>query len=225
MLIFGAFILLLGTVVARPYCRFLCPYGVLLNWMSRLSKWHLTITPSECINCRLCETSCPFGAINLPTEEKAAKPHKKNIQRLVVLLLLFPLILFGSGWIVSKLNIPLAKQHVSVALAEEIALEDAGERIETTEETRAFRASGKPTDQLFAEARAIQHQFSIGGWILGGFLGLVFSLKMISLSVRRKRAEYTADTGTCLSCGRCFSYCPVGESGIESSLIEDKGQK
>jgi len=33
MILFGASILLLGTVVARPYCRFLCPYGVLLGWM------------------------------------------------------------------------------------------------------------------------------------------------------------------------------------------------
>ncbi|MBA7578918.1 hypothetical protein ES708_20784 [subsurface metagenome] len=64
MIVLGISMLLLGTVVARPYCRFLCPYGVVLNWMSRLSKWHATISPSECINCRLCEESCPFGAIN-----------------------------------------------------------------------------------------------------------------------------------------------------------------
>jgi len=37
MLIFGGGLLLLGTVVARPYCRFLCPYGVLLGWASACS--------------------------------------------------------------------------------------------------------------------------------------------------------------------------------------------
>ena len=57
MIALGVFMLILGTVVARPYCRFLCPYGVLLNWMSRVSKWHVRISPADCINCRLCEES------------------------------------------------------------------------------------------------------------------------------------------------------------------------
>ena len=85
MILFGTFMLLLGTVVARPYCRFLCPYGVLLNWMSRLSKKHLTITPSECINCRLCEASCPFDAINKPSEAKAYQNKEKSRKHLVLL--------------------------------------------------------------------------------------------------------------------------------------------
>ena len=31
MVLSGVALLLLGTVVGRPYCRFLCPYGALLN--------------------------------------------------------------------------------------------------------------------------------------------------------------------------------------------------
>ncbi len=64
----GAF-LALCVLVARPYCRYLCPYGVLLGWMSWLSPRQVTITPNECILCKLCEDSCPFDAIVIPSPD------------------------------------------------------------------------------------------------------------------------------------------------------------
>jgi NosR/NirI family transcriptional regulator, nitrous oxide reductase regulator len=208
MIALGIFMLILGTVVARPYCRFLCPYGVLLNWMSRLSKWHVTISPSECINCRLCEESCPFGAINTPIEEIPVN-RRKSIKHLALLFILLPIIVSGSGWMVSRLHIPLSRQHFIVSLAERIQLENSGRKTETTDETDAFRSSGKTTEELFREARIIQSKFKIGGWILGGFLGFIFCVKLISLTIFKRHTEYMADTGTCFSCTRCFSYCPV----------------
>jgi ferredoxin len=208
MVIFGMSMLLLGTVVARPYCRFLCPYGVLLNWMSRLSKRHVRITPDECNNCRLCEESCPFGAIKKADEEAPPVDKKKDVKWLAAAIVLLPVIVFGSGWIGSRLDIPLSRLHPDVSLAEEILLENSGRRTEMTDKTKAFRASGKPTEELFAEARSIQVQFRKRGWILGGFIGLVLSLKLISLFIRRRQLEYDIDKGTCLSCGRCFAYCP-----------------
>ncbi len=48
----------------------------------------------------------------------------------------------------------------------------------------------------------------MGGWILGGFLGLIFCVKLIHHSIPGKRMEYEVDTGNCLSCARCFLYCP-----------------
>lgn len=212
MIVFGLFLLLLGTVVARPYCRFLCPYGVLLNWMSRLSRKHVTITPSECTNCRLCEESCPFGAINKPDDSLISESKKVAIRRLAIIFLVMPLIIVSSGWVVSQLNIPLSKLHFSVALAEEIELENSGARTETTLETRTFRASGKLPEELFAEVEDIRSKFKTGGWFLGGFLGLIFCIKLINLNMRKKQLEYTADKGICFSCARCFSYCPFEQA-------------
>ena len=208
MIIFGISMLILGTVIARPYCRFLCPYGVLLNWMSRLSRRHASITPDECNNCRLCEDSCPFDAIEKPTEIQHSENREGEIKRLALLLVLLPVVVVGSGWVGSRLYGPLSRQHFTVSLAEEIQLENSGKRMETTEITRTFRATGKPAETLFSEARAIQTKFRTGGWILGGFLGFIFCMKLITLSLRRRRSEYSIDTGTCVSCGRCFSYCP-----------------
>jgi ferredoxin len=106
------------------------------------------------------------------------------------------------------LDISLSRLHPTVSLAEEVLLENSGKRIEMTDATKAFRASGKPSEELFSEASFIQNQFHKGGWILGGFIGLILCLKLISLFIRRRQLEYDVDKGTCLSCGRCFAYCP-----------------
>lgn len=218
MIFLGLFMLLLGTVVARPYCRFLCPYGVLLNWMSRLARKHVRITPSLCINCRLCEASCPFDAIH----KAEPAPPKPPTMRLLTLLVLTPVIMAAAGWAISSMNVPLSRLHPTVSLAEEIAMEDNGLRTETTVETRTFRATGKPTAALFAEAREIQRKVRRGGWLLGAFLGLVFSLKVMNLYVIRRRDEYDVDHGECLSCARCFRYCPVDKDGKTIFPVELK---
>ena len=41
----GIGLLVLGMFVGRPYCRFLCPYGVLLGMASNVAKWRVRITP------------------------------------------------------------------------------------------------------------------------------------------------------------------------------------
>ncbi len=208
MILLGISMLMLGTVIARPYCRFLCPLGVILNWTSRLSKWHVRISPDDCINCRLCEESCPFGAIDMPTGEPPVS-REKNLRQLIVLFLLVPVIVIGSGWAVSQFQTQLARQHFTVSLAETIRLENEGKRPFTTEESDIFRASGTPTEELYAEADSIRAQFKTGSWLLGLFLGVMISLKLIELTVYKKHTEYTPNTGYCLSCARCFSYCPI----------------
>jgi len=208
MIIFGSSLLLLGTVVARPYCRYLCPYGVLLNWMSFLSKKHVTITPNKCNSCRLCEASCPVDAIKIPEEIDIALDKKKETKKIIYLFVLLPLIITVSGWAVSTLNVHLSKQHFTVWLAEQIELEDNGEVTVQGTETKAFRASGKSKEVLYQEAGQIRENFSYGGWILGGLLSLILFIKLINLSIKKRRQEYEIDKGSCVSCGKCFIYCP-----------------
>ncbi len=214
MVILGASLLLLGTVVARPYCRFLCPYSVLLNWMSRLSRKHVNITPSECTNCRLCEESCPFGAIKKASDPVSREARVTQIRRVAVLMVLLPLIMLGTGWVVSRLYVPLSRQHFSVFLAEKILAENEGKIVEESDETTAFRAAGKPTAELYTEAAALQERYKLGGWLLGAFLGMAIGIKLIGFSIRRKQPEYSVDTGHCLSCARCFAYCPFEQARL-----------
>ena len=57
MLMIGGGFLLVGMFVGRPYCRYLCPYGGLLAWCSRLARRGVTITPNKELDCGLC-TGC-----------------------------------------------------------------------------------------------------------------------------------------------------------------------
>lgn len=64
MLLIGAGLLVLGMFIGRPYCRYLCPYGVLLSLLSRIAWRSVTVTPDKELDCGLCATACPYGAID-----------------------------------------------------------------------------------------------------------------------------------------------------------------
>ena len=211
LLIFGGLLLVLGIFVARPYCRFLCPYGVLLNWASKLSRRHAVITPADCIQCGLCAGSCPYNAIRKPMAAAVQESRIKGARRLGLLILLIPVLIalgIGTG---SLLREPLSRMHPTVRLAERIAGEELGRYSGTTVESAAFRASDTPNEKLFTGAVVLKDSFGRGGKWFGAFIGLVIGCKLIAVSILRKRTDYEPDRGTCYSCGRCFKYCPVKE--------------
>jgi NosR/NirI family transcriptional regulator, nitrous oxide reductase regulator len=204
----GACLLVIGLFVGRPYCRFLCPYGVILRQLSRLSKWRVTITPDECIKCRLCEDSCPFGAIREPTEPWPQKQYKVAKARLAFLLVLLPVLVAAGAWGGYMLRDTLARVHPQVRTAERISLEQSGAVEGTDDISDAFRATGRDSQDLYREAAQIRESFTWGGALFGAFLGLVVGGKLLSLAVQRRRDDYEADRAGCFACGRCYSYCP-----------------
>lgn len=208
ILILGGCFLLIGVFVGRPYCRFVCPYGVILRQLSRISKWRVTITLNECIKCRLCEDSCPFGAIREPTARWSASDYSRGKRRLVFLLILLPLLMILFGWMGSGLRDVTSRMHATVRLAERIYLEETGQVEGTTDASDAFRATGKQVKELYDEASTIRARISLVGWVFGGFTGLVIGLKLVAVSVKWQKAGYEADRASCLACGRCFQYCP-----------------
>ena len=208
MLIFGGVLLLIGTVIGRPYCRFLCPYGVLLGWMSRFSFKHVPVTPDVCIQCKLCEDACPFGCINTPTPDKAGEPRGIGIRRLAMLLVLLPVLVIGGGLLGSRLDRALMGADNSAKLVDQVLREDQGLTRETTLASERFRAAGKSTEELIAETGQLRGMMQTGGGWLGAFMGLVISGKLIGLSLQRKREDYETDRTTCYSCARCFRSCP-----------------
>ena len=213
MLIFGGCVLLAATVIGRPYCRFLCPYGVLLRWVAPLAKWQVRITPTQCVNCHLCADACPYGAIRAPTPEPGSVSRQAGRGRLAALLFLLPVMIALGGWLASLSRPLLARVHPKVRLANRLWLEEKG-RVEGKKEiTEAFELQGLPSSDVYQEAAAVHARFSVGSWLFGGWLGLVLGLRMIGQSIRRHRREYEVDSGTCVACGRCYAACPVEHAG------------
>ncbi len=209
MIIFGTLLLLAGIFVNRPYCRYLCPYGVLLNVFSRFAGKHLTITPAECTNCRLCEEACPYDAIIPSDTDQNREEPEKSRKHFILYFLLIPVFAVSGAYILYSLAPALAGVNSEVRLAREIRLEKETGIESLSKAVVAFKESGKTEIELFVEEEIIISRFRKASPWAGMFLGISLGIGMISLTIRSKRNEYKPHQGRCFSCGRCFKYCPI----------------
>jgi len=209
MIVLGIAFLLMGLFVARPYCRFLCPYGVLLGWTSRFSKYHMSITPGKCIQCKLCQDSCPFDAIDKPTEILKADEKTANKKRFTLYALLIPVWILVGGFAMSQAHGFLAKAHPDVYMANLLIKHPELKNDKNNIDIQTFLASERTMDQLVTEAKLVQTKYYTGSWILGGFLGLVIGIMLMNQFVTRRRDSYEPNRVGCYSCGRCMKNCPV----------------
>lgn len=209
MIVFGLLLLLAGVFINRPYCRYFCPYGVLLNIFSRFSSRHLTITPAECTNCRLCEEdACPYDAI-LPSDTEQVNENPIETRRNFILYVLLIPVFIAAGGILLYNSAPLlAGIHKEVRLAQEIRKEKETGIEALSLAAVAFKESGQTEDDLFQNELAVISRFRKSAPWAGIFLGLSLGMAMVAMTTKKRRTEYKPHQGKCYSCGRCFKYCP-----------------
>jgi ferredoxin len=122
---------------------------------------------------------------------------------------LLPLWIGIGGFAGSMMHVTLSRFNQTVYLAEQIVEHPEIKNDAKNIDVRTFMSSGKSTEQLVQEADAIRRQFYLGGWLLGGFMGLVIGSSLINLSTFRRRTDWEPNKTNCLSCARCMDYCPV----------------
>jgi NosR/NirI family transcriptional regulator, nitrous oxide reductase regulator len=222
MLLLGGVLLGASMFIGRIYCRVFCPYGVIMRWLSPIAKHRVSISPAQCIDCRLCEQSCPFGAIRYPTRRSIAAPTSADRRRLGVVLSLVPLLIIG-GALLGRLSAQtMAALHPDVRIAKIVSQNQGGQTPmseKEPDEIIAFRNNQLVASELFSRASLIQRRFSAGTSLFGAFLGLAVGLTLAAHSLRRVSGEYLADPGACVACARCFKDCPVEQERLAGRPI------
>ncbi|TWU65438.1 4Fe-4S binding protein [Crateriforma conspicua] len=209
MILFGTFLLLVGVFVGRPYCRFLCPYGALLSACSGVARSNVQIPPGDCIRCGLCRDACPYGAIEPPSETATDQETVSGKRRLIFVFAATPVLIIGLAIMGYRLGPALSGLEFDVQLASQLQHEAADPQWPTNDASDAFRAAQGDADQLLLDAVETQHRYRYAGVGLGVWIALVVVGKSVSLCRRRQQDEFVAGRSACVSCGRCFEFCPV----------------
>ena len=197
------FFLLLGLFIARPYCRYLCPYSVLLRWFSRYSQKKVQTPKDHCVNCHLCKEACPFGAIVPPRPKKLQEAKENSLWRLRWLVALLPAILALGLVFGSLLTKPFLSLHREVQVVTQLA---KGQR--QADEASAFLINDGDLYALNERVAKVRRRMKIGCALFGGFIALVLMFAAIDVSRRRQNETYEVDGEFCLACGRCYDFCP-----------------
>lgn len=214
LLLIGMAVLLLGMVIARPYCRYFCPYSVLLEACSRLAWKPVRITNETCINCRLCVGVCPVEAVEVPREVPSESTRVVRFRLFVRLLLLAPVLVAGlalGGWFAG--GTVLATAHPVVKTRDAMLI--STEKTENLyPEIEAAKKQGKTREALEVQAEEIIRRFRVGSAVAGGILGFIIALRMLGLSRIRRLPEHEADRYNCIACGRCYPACPKNVKSV-----------
>ena len=101
----------------------------------------------------------------------------------------------------------LSRLHPEVRLAAQLTREMRDEATATTLESEAFWQTSESVEALAVRVANIKRGYVIGSRLLGAFIGLVISVKLLALSTLKRRSDFSINTSNCYSCGRCVEYC------------------
>jgi len=208
LILFGVLLLIFSIFTGRPFCRFICPYGAILSIFARFSLRQVKLTKKECISCQLCHNACPVDTILSPYENKFKESRSTGVNRILKYMIFLPIAIAAGAIIMYMLSDKFSKVNKDVQLYEMVIQNEIQPQEIQSLELQSFYAEEKTIEELEMQVLGIKTEFRIWSGIIGAFFGLIISLTLINLSTKRTRKLYEIDDANCVSCGRCFSYCP-----------------
>ena len=137
----------------------------------------------------------------------------------MLVFFLIPFFTLLGGWTLSRMHETLAGVNGKVKLATLLLNSEKSADQQEIVELTAYKSSGVPATQVYAEASEVLGKFYAGCWVLGCFLGLAFAVTLVRRMMARYQADYTPNKGNCYSCVKCVDYCPVKMN--DQSLAEN----
>lgn len=67
-------IIILGIIIERPWCKYMCPYGAVLGITNFFRIFKIIRREDSCISCKLCDKACPMDI--KVSKNKIVKNHQ-----------------------------------------------------------------------------------------------------------------------------------------------------
>jgi NosR/NirI family transcriptional regulator, nitrous oxide reductase regulator len=203
-IIYSGIFLIISIFIARPYCRYLCPYALILGFVSKISRRHINLAGDECSNCGICDVVCPVNSIEEPVEYENKK-MKSSIRLLIIITPVIIIISGISGYFSGNIT---SAFHPAVKLAREMAIEEKEGKGLYSIDSAEYRNSNGDLSRMFNDSVRIIKIYKIETSVLFILLAFVF-LVFIYFSFKNKsRKVYSVNKFTCLSCMKCIEKCP-----------------
>ena len=208
LIFFGVLLLLASVFTGRPFCRFICPYGALLSLFSRVSIFKIKLTTKNCIGCELCHNACPIDAIKPPYDNRAKESRQQGVKRISIYFMALPLLTLAGAILMRTASENLSMANKEVRLYDMVTRHESDPSDIIPLEAETFYGKGRTIEDLKQNVEKIQAEFKSYSTVAGAFIGLVVGIAFIGFSIKRTRTNYEIDRSACVSCGKCFKYCP-----------------
>ena len=212
LIIFGAVLLIASIFTGRPFCRFICPFGALLSLFARVSIFRVELTKKQCIKCELCHNACPVDSIKPPYDNKVKENRLSGVKRILNYFVILPLMIITGALLMRSVSSELSRINKEVQLYDMVLQQEVDPQDDLSLELEAFYGKENKVEELTETYNEIQVKFKNYATFAGAFIGLVFGITLINLSIKRTRKQYEIEVKDCVACGRCFSYCPQNKT-------------